>query len=115
MELDLFYLHVDIENPQMLWCIICTIEQASANDLCQQPILQKGLIKFNKLNGILPMTHIEYAHPRLVAQRKLVIAKKTTKTNHSQQSRKKLSRPIGCAITTLFGAKNVSKKCDEAR
>lgn len=105
---------MDIENPQMLWCIICTTKQASANDLCQQPTIQNGLIKFNKFNGIFPMIHIEYAHPRLVAQRKLVIAKKTNKTNHSQESRKKWSRPIGCAITTPFGAKNVSKKCNEA-
>ncbi len=87
---------MDIENPQMLRCIICTTNQASTNDLCQQPILQNGLIKFNKLNGILLMTHIEYARPRLVAQRKLVIAKKINKTNHNQELRKKWSRPIVC-------------------
>ncbi len=86
----------------------------NANDLCQQHILQNGLIKFDKLNAILPMTHIEYAHPRLVAQRKLIIAKKTNETNHNQESRKKWSMPTRCAITMLFGAKNVSKKCNEA-
>ncbi len=33
----------------------------------------KSLIKCNKLNGITPMkTHIEFAHPILVAWRKLV-------------------------------------------
>jgi hypothetical protein len=69
------------------------------NDLCQWSTLQKCFIKYIELNGIVPMkTQIEYAHPRVVVQRKLVIAKKIGKENHSQQLRGKHYGPIGCAI-----------------
>ncbi len=58
----------------MLECIICKIEQADALDLCQHSILQKGLIKYGKINGITPMrTHVESVHPKLVASKKLAI------------------------------------------
>ncbi len=68
-------------------------------NLCQWATLQKGLIKYIKLNGIIPMkTQIEYPHPRVVVQRKLVIAKKIVKANHSQQLGEKHYGPIGCAI-----------------
>jgi hypothetical protein len=45
----------------------------------------KSLIKRNKLDGITPMkTHIEFAHPGLVAWRKLVmIIKKIIMKNHN--------------------------------
>jgi hypothetical protein len=69
------------------------------NDLCQWSTLQKGLIKYIKLNGIIPMKiQIEYAHLRVVVERKLVIAKKIVKVNHNQQSGEKHYGPIGCAI-----------------
>jgi hypothetical protein len=55
---------MDIENPQMLQYIICRTKQTCANDLYQQFNLWKGLIKYNKLNGIIPMkTHIEFTYP----------------------------------------------------
>jgi hypothetical protein len=57
-------------------CIICRIEQAGALDLCQCFTLRKGLIKYGKINGIIPMrTHVESAHPKLVTCRKSAITK----------------------------------------
>jgi hypothetical protein len=47
-------------------------------------------------------TQIEYAHPHVVVQRKLVIAKKIVKANHSQQLGKKHYGPIGCATMIFF-------------
>jgi len=62
----------------MLWCIIYRIEQVSALDLCQLFTLQKGLIKYGKINGITPMkTHVESMHPKLVAHKKLAIIEKS--------------------------------------
>jgi hypothetical protein len=65
---------MDLEKPQMLRCIICRIEQSSVLDLCQYSTLQKNLIKYGKINGITPMkTHVEYAHPKLVACKMVAI------------------------------------------
>jgi hypothetical protein len=61
----------------MLQCIIYRIKQVGVFDLCQCSTLRKGLIKYGKINGITPMrTHVEFTHPKLVACRKLAIAKK---------------------------------------
>ncbi len=101
----------------MLRCIICRIKQASALDLCQRFILQKGLIKYDKINGITPMrTHVEYVHPKLVGCRKLAITKEliVVATSHSQQGGKKWFGPFGCAITSYFGATNPYTKSYEA-
>jgi hypothetical protein len=50
---------MDLEKPQILWCIIYRIEQAGALDLYQHFTLWKGLIKYGKINGIIPMkTHV---------------------------------------------------------
>jgi len=58
----------------MLWCIIYRTKQAGVLNLCKRFTLQKGLIKYGKINGITPMkTHVKYMHPKLVAQRKLAI------------------------------------------
>jgi hypothetical protein len=55
----------------MLQCIICKFGQASKIDLTQRSILHKGLIKYNKTNGITPMkTHVEATQPKVRAQRK---------------------------------------------
>jgi hypothetical protein len=55
-------------NPK---CIICKLEKASEkvlNESCS--ILKKGLIKY-KCNGVIPMkTHIDYAHPKVLAARR---------------------------------------------
>jgi hypothetical protein len=109
---------VDLKKPQMLRCIICRTKQADAFDLCQRFILQKGLIKYVKINGITPMkTHVEFAHPKLVAHRKLAITKEliVVVASHSRQFGKKWFGPFGCVITSYFGATNLYKKFDEAQ
>jgi hypothetical protein len=101
----------------MLQCIICRIEQASAFDLCQCSTLQKGLIKYGKINGITPMkTHVESTHPKLVVRRKLAIIRElvVVATSHTQRSGKKQFAPFGCAITSYFGATNLYKNFDDA-
>jgi hypothetical protein len=58
----------------LLQCIICRLEQIGAFDLCQQSTLQKCLVKYGKVNGIIPMkTHVESRYPKLVAHKKLAI------------------------------------------
>ncbi len=64
-------LHVDLVNLQMLQCIICRLEQSTKDVLVQTFTLHKGLITYNKVNGITPMiTHVQIAHPKLFALRK---------------------------------------------
>jgi hypothetical protein len=82
---------MDLEKPQMLQCIICRSKQAGVFYLCQCSTLQKGLIKYSKINGITPMrTHVESTHPKLVACKKLAITKELliVATSHSRQSAK---------------------------
>jgi hypothetical protein len=57
---------MDLENPQMLLCIICRLGKTSSTILSQSFVFRKGLIKYNKINGITPMKiHIDTMHPRL--------------------------------------------------
>jgi hypothetical protein len=67
-------LPIDLENQQ----IIYQFKQVIGSILNQfSYILRKGLIKYNKTNGITLMkTHIDYAHPCLVAKRKLQLTNK---------------------------------------
>jgi hypothetical protein len=68
---------MDLEKPQMLQCIIHKTKQASVLDLCQCSTLQKCLIKYGKIDVIIPMkTHVEFAHSKLIACKKLAIVKK---------------------------------------
>jgi hypothetical protein len=81
----------------MLSCIIYKTKQASVFYLCQCSILRKGLIKYGKINGITPMrTHVEFAHPKLVAHIKLTIIEELIAivTSHNQQLGKKWSHHI---------------------
>ncbi len=103
---------------EILRCIICRTKHASALDLCQSSTLRKGLIKYGKNNGIIPMrTHVEFAHLKLVAQRKVAIIEElvVVVASCSQQFGKKRSRPFGCAITSYFGVTNHYKKSNEAQ
>jgi hypothetical protein len=61
-------------------------------------------------------THVEFAHPKLVACKKLAIIEELIKTiaSHNQQFRKKQSRPFGCVITSYFGVTNPYNKSNEA-
>jgi hypothetical protein len=52
MNDDLF---VDLKNLQMLQCIVYRLEKTIGNFLSQSSILKKGLIKYNKINGITPI------------------------------------------------------------
>ncbi len=77
---------MDFEKPQMMWCIICKIRQVGVLDLYRRYTLRKGLIKYGKINGITPMkTHVEFAHPKLVARKNLTITKELViiATSHS--------------------------------
>ncbi len=57
------HLHVNLVNPQMSQCIICRFDV-----FAQISTLHKHLIKYNKVNGIIPMTtHVQIAHSKLFA------------------------------------------------
>jgi hypothetical protein len=47
---------MDLVKSQVLLCKMCRSEQASNDVLAQRSTHCKGLIKFNKANGITPMT-----------------------------------------------------------
>jgi hypothetical protein len=47
---------VDLVKPQVLQCIICKFEQTFSDALAQRSMFRKGLIKYNNLNDITPMT-----------------------------------------------------------
>jgi len=58
-------------------CIIYRLEKVVGNFLSQNFILSKGLIKYNKINGITPTkTHVDFAHPKLFVQRKSQLVEK---------------------------------------
>jgi hypothetical protein len=64
-------LHGDLENLQILQCIICRLEKISCNVLSQSFNLMKNLFKQNKINGItLVNIHIDIVHPRLFIKKK---------------------------------------------
>ncbi len=68
-------LSIDLENQQ----IIYQFKQVIGNILNQlSSILRKGFIQYNKTNDITSMkTHIDCAHPWLVAKRKLQLTNKS--------------------------------------
>jgi hypothetical protein len=110
-------LHVDLENLQMLQGIICILEKVVNNVLSQSFVLKKGLIKYNNINGIIPMkTHVDSIHPWLFTQRKSQLAKKATMgsdADHVQQQGEKRTRPFSFIITTYFGSTKPFKKINE--
>jgi hypothetical protein len=62
-------------------------------------------------NGIIPMkTQVDFAHPRLFIQRKLVLINFIVEAIPSWQLRKKRFGPSGCAITSFFGVTNLLQK-----
>jgi hypothetical protein len=76
---------VDLMKPQVLWCIIYKYEQTSNDVVAQRFTLYKGLIKYNMVNGITPMTiHVQTTHPRLFAQRKQLSEKVVELVVHVQ-------------------------------
>jgi len=91
-------LHVDLENLQMLQCIVCISKKMAGNVLSQSFVLRKGLIKYNKINGNSPTKiHVDSIHPKLFAQRKSQLAKKVTMgsdADHMRQQRKKRTKPL---------------------
>lgn len=96
---------INLENPQMLWCIVYISQHASSNILNQSNSnIKKGLIKYSKTNGITLMkTHIDNGHPHLLAKRKIVLSEKAiTKlfgTYHSWQHEKKR---VGWLVLQIF-------------
>ncbi len=99
-------LPINIENPQMLWCIVYIFQHAYGNILNQSnSIIRKGLIKYSKTNGITIMkTHIDNVHLHLFAKRKIILSEKAiTKvfgTYHSWQHGKK---GVGRLVCKFFG------------
>ncbi len=45
---------MDLENLQMLQCIIYKSKKTSSNFMSQTVFFEKGLIKYSKLIGLLP-------------------------------------------------------------
>jgi hypothetical protein len=64
-------LPMDLVKSQVLQCISCRSEQTFNNVLIQRSILCKGLIKYNKINGITPIIiHVQIAHLKLFVKKK---------------------------------------------
>jgi hypothetical protein len=64
-------LHVDLVNSQMLRCIICKFKQTFSDVLVQGSIMHKGLIKYNNMNRLIPMTtHVKITYPKFFGLRK---------------------------------------------
>jgi hypothetical protein len=84
-------------------------EQASNDVLVQRSTLGKGLIKFNKANGINPMTiHVQIADLRLFGQKNQQLNEKWVEPiAHVWQSRKKRTSPSSCAIIAFFVVTNL--------
>jgi hypothetical protein len=103
----------------MLQCIVCISKKVAGNVLSQSFVLKKGLIKYNKINGIIPMkTRVDSIHPWLLAQRESQLAEKATMgsdAGHELQQGKKKTRPFSSIITTYFGSTNPFKKINEAQ
>ncbi len=99
----------------MLQCIIYRRQQVVNDVLFQCFIFKKGFAKYDVSNGIIPMkTQVDFAHPRLFAQRKLVLKFFINEAISNWQLRKKRFGPSGRAITSFFGATNLYKKGDDA-
>jgi len=76
---------VDLMKPQVLRCIIYKYEQTSNDVVAQRFTLCKGLIKYNMVNGIIPMIiHVQTTHPRLFTQRKQLSEKVVELVVHVQ-------------------------------
>jgi len=93
----------------MLWYIIYKLEQVVDDVLSQCSIQKNSLIKYNENNGIIPMrTHVDFTHPKLFVQRKLILTNYVVETTHSWQLKK--FEPNGCAITSFMGPQFFIKK-----
>ncbi len=90
-------------------------EQASSDASAQRSMFRKGLIKYSKVNGIIPMTiHVQIAHPKLFEQKKQQLSENVAKpVVHVRQLTKKITTPSPFTITSFFGATNPYKKIDE--
>ncbi len=69
--------------------------------MAQRFIMHKGLIKYNKVNGITPMTiHVQTTHLKLFVLKKQQLGE-VAKPNvvHFQQLRNKRIGPFSCSIT----------------
>ncbi len=84
----------------LCWIIYRLTPQEIGNTLNHLSyVLHKGLIKYNNTNDITPMkTHIDVAHVRLLAKRKLrqtnITTTKDLKINHNWQ----LGKKKGCIM-----------------
>ncbi len=78
---------MDLVKLQMLRYIIYRFNQTFGNVLAQISIHYKGLIKYTKVDGIIPMnTHVQIAHLKLFVQRKQLNKKVAIHVAHVQQS-----------------------------
>lgn len=112
-------LSIDLVNPKMLRCIIFKSKQVVANILNKGFSLCKGLIKYNKANGVTPIkTHVDSAHFCLVVKRKLILIKKSMVKHVDSYLNQQLGmKKVGSSwstITTFFGSANPYKHGDES-
>ncbi len=106
---------MDLAKPQVLRCIIHKFEQASNDASAQRSTLCKGLINYNKVNGITPTTiHVQIAHPRLFEQRKQQLGEKVAEpVAPVRQLGTKITTPSAFGITSFFGATYPYRKIDK--
>jgi hypothetical protein len=76
--------------------------------------MHKGLIKYNKVNGIIPMTtHVQTKHLKLFALNKQLSEVAKLVVVDVQQLRNKRIGPSSYVIITFFGSTNLYKKNDK--
>jgi hypothetical protein len=72
---------------------------------------RKSLIKYNKINGIIPITiHVQTTHPRLFTQKKQLNENVAKYVAHVWQLKKKITTPFGYAITIFLVPQTPTKK-----
>jgi hypothetical protein len=91
----------------MLQCIICRF-----NVLVQIFTLHKRLIKYSKVNGIIPMTiHVQIAHSKLFTLKKQQLNEVAKLVHvHVQQPRKKSPHVLITMRLLVFGCHKLIQK-----
>jgi hypothetical protein len=79
-------------------------------------IVKKGLIKYGKINDIMPMTtHVDNVHPHLLTKRKSVLSEKAVdklfEVKHNWQHEKKKVGATSFSITFFLGVNKPIQEC----
>jgi hypothetical protein len=83
-------------------------------------LLEKGVIKYGKINGITPMkTHVDNVHLHLISKRNSILSERALakffEIDHKRQHGKKRVWAIGSTIISFFGSTNLYKNVNETQ